>query len=115
MCYRLCQNFGVSVISVDISPNVALIGQERAREAGIGPRQVVFVTADATQMDYPTASFDIVYSLATLFYIADKVSLLERLHVSRVWCLFFSECKHVLSHSLITHHHHHVRWLLQHW
>ena len=81
------QNFGVKVVSVDLSSNMTQIGQQRAQEAGVGSDQVVFEIADATKREYPDESFDVVYSRDTILHIADKLALFGKFYVCLFICL----------------------------
>ncbi|KAK7505822.1 hypothetical protein BaRGS_00003093 [Batillaria attramentaria] len=76
--FYMAKEFGVKVVSIDLSSNMTQIGLERARELGIGPDQVSFEIADATKRDYPPQSFDVVYSRDTILHIEDKLSLFKQ-------------------------------------
>ncbi|GFO25066.1 phosphoethanolamine N-methyltransferase-like, partial [Plakobranchus ocellatus] len=76
--FYMSKNFGVKVVSVDLSSNMAHIAMNRAKEVGVLPNQVVFEIADATKREYPDESFDVVYSRDTILHIKDKLALFRK-------------------------------------
>ncbi|XP_076449925.1 uncharacterized protein LOC143286185 isoform X2 [Babylonia areolata] len=76
--FYMAKEFGVQVVSIDLSSNMTQIGMDRAQELGITPDQVSFEIADATKRDYPPQSFDVIYSRDTILHIEDKLSLFKQ-------------------------------------
>ncbi|XP_070197643.1 uncharacterized protein [Littorina saxatilis] len=76
--FYMAKEFGVQVVSIDLSSNMTDIGLQRADELGMGPDQVSFEIADATKRDYAPQSFDIIYSRDTILHIEDKLSLFKK-------------------------------------
>ncbi|ESO87855.1 hypothetical protein LOTGIDRAFT_219756 [Lottia gigantea] len=78
--FYMVQNYGVKVVSIDLSSNMTSIGYERAEELGIPPDHVVFEIADATKRDYPDNSFDAIYSRDAILHIKEKLELFQRFY-----------------------------------
>ncbi|PAA71323.1 hypothetical protein BOX15_Mlig015119g9 [Macrostomum lignano] len=80
--FYLARKYGCRVEAIDLSKNMLDIGMERLKEQvekeGLREDQVRLVLADCTTVDYPEASFDLVYSRDTILHIADKATLYQR-------------------------------------
>jgi len=71
--FHLNQVYGCDVRGIDLSNNMIEIAQQK--HADYGYQNVVFEVADATLLDYPENSFDLVYSRDTILHISDKRAL----------------------------------------
>lgn len=74
----MAEEFGVEVVAIDLSVNMLSFALERS----IGRKCAVeFEVADCTIIDYPVASFDVIYSRDTILHIqviCDCLHLLAR-------------------------------------
>lgn len=72
----LAQKYNANVTGITLSPVQADRAQARAREAGLSS-QSEFRVADAQQMPFPEASFDLVWSLESGEHMPDKTQFLQ--------------------------------------
>ena len=73
--FYMAREFGVFVEGVDISLNMVAQARKRADEMHL---PVVFTPVDVMQLEYPPASFDVIYSRDTLLHIAQKKELFQK-------------------------------------
>lgn len=71
----MAEKFGAEVIGIDLSKNMIQVALDRAKERK--DLNVTFEVADATQVEYEPASFDVVYSRDVILHIKDKAALFE--------------------------------------
>lgn len=69
---------GLCVIAVDRSPAMLKAAAHNAREKGLGER-VRFVLADAAQLCFPAARFDLVFSNSLLHHLNDPAPALNEM------------------------------------
>ncbi|KAJ8575983.1 hypothetical protein ON010_g3227 [Phytophthora cinnamomi] len=72
----MARQYGVSVVGIDLSTNMV----HRALETSMQDpnADVEFEICDATQKEFPDASFDVVYSRDTILHIEDKQALFAK-------------------------------------
>ena len=72
--FYMAEEYGAVVHAIDLSVNMVSIALERAvlrpKEA-----QVSFDICDATMVEFPASSFDVIYTRDTLLHIVDKPRL----------------------------------------
>ena len=68
---------GLRLTGVDLSPRMLAVGQDRARELGIG---VELVEADAQALPFEDATFDSVVSTLVLCAVPDERATIAELH-----------------------------------
>jgi phosphoethanolamine N-methyltransferase len=73
----LAQNYGATVVGVDLSPEMTAIAHERAQESH-APDSVSFFLADVLEMPFD-GKFDLIWSRDALMHIPDKPRLFARL------------------------------------
>lgn len=71
----MADTYGVEVLGVDLSHNMIDIARERYGDSHPG---VTFALADMTRVEFPPASFDVIYSRDTLLHVADKEALFQK-------------------------------------
>ena len=71
--FYMAEEFGASVVGIDLSTNMIHFALERAVEKSA--LDVEFEICDATAKVFPECSFDVVYSRDTILHIEDKASL----------------------------------------
>ncbi|KAL8616396.1 hypothetical protein ACOMHN_032250 [Nucella lapillus] len=79
--FYMAKEFGVHVLSVNISSVMTQTAMKRAKEQGIGPDLVSFEVADVTRRYYVPHSFDVIYSRDAITYTEDKLSLFKKFFV----------------------------------
>lgn len=72
-CAELLARGAVSIVGIDNSEAMLAL----AREAYKGDPRVEFIAMDITQLNFPDASFDFVYSSLTMHYAKDWLSILR--------------------------------------
>jgi len=74
--FYMARQFGVSVVGIDLSTNMV----HRALETSMQDpsADVEFEICDATEKEFPAASFDVVYSRDTILHIEDKQALFAK-------------------------------------
>jgi phosphoethanolamine N-methyltransferase len=73
--FYMAEEFDAEVVGVDLSVNMISFALERS----IGRKCAVeFAVADCTTVEYPDASFDVIYSRDTILHIQDKPALFSR-------------------------------------
>ncbi|KAL4128878.1 hypothetical protein PRIC2_007858 [Phytophthora ramorum] len=74
--FYMARQFGVSVVGIDLSTNMV----HRALETSMqdASADVEFEICDATEKEFPDASFDVVYSRDTILHIEDKQALFAK-------------------------------------
>jgi len=73
--FLMRRDYGAKVLGFDLSNNMVDIAQERLQNHGLD--KVDFEIKDATQVDFPEGTFDVIYSRDTILHIADKLSLFK--------------------------------------
>lgn len=71
-------NPNVSLVAVDLSPTMLEVARENARGAGVADR-ISFVLGDATDVPFPSGSFDAVFSHNALHHIPRPAELLREM------------------------------------
>ncbi|OQS02797.1 phosphoethanolamine N-methyltransferase [Thraustotheca clavata] len=76
--FYMAKTFGVSVVGIDLSTNMV----HRALETSLKDPSIdcEFEICDATTVEYPDESFDVVYSRDTILHIADKKALFAKFY-----------------------------------
>jgi phosphoethanolamine N-methyltransferase len=77
--FYIAEKYGAEVHGIDLSVNMISIALERAMTVPDNVK-VHFDICDATCVDFPANSFDVVYSRDTILHIKDKLALFKRLH-----------------------------------
>jgi len=72
--FLMKRDYGAKVLGFDLSVNMIDIAQERLAKHGM-EADVKFEVQDATQIEYPDETFDVIYSRDTILHIEDKESL----------------------------------------
>ncbi|NJO20633.1 MAG: methyltransferase domain-containing protein, partial [Spirulinaceae cyanobacterium RM2_2_10] len=72
----LAEKYSASVTGITLSPVQAVRAQQRAMTTGLGDR-VSFQVADALATPFPTANFDLVWSLESGEHMPDKAAFLQ--------------------------------------
>lgn len=76
--FYMAENFGTQVLGIDLSQN--MISFARAQSAAIDSSSVKFEVQDCTKVEFPDASFDVIYSRDTILHIQDKRALFARFY-----------------------------------
>jgi sarcosine/dimethylglycine N-methyltransferase len=76
---QLASRYGCRVTGLNVSRVELDEAERRTREAGLEDR-VTYVQGDFHEVDFPAASFDVVWSQDSLMYGADKVQILREAH-----------------------------------
>lgn len=72
--FYMAEKYDVHVVAIDLSVNMISFALERA----IGLKCAVeFEVADCTKKDYPSGTFDVIYSRDTILHIQDKPALFK--------------------------------------
>jgi len=74
-CFFMAEKYGVRALGLDLSTNMVGIALERSLNLKL---DVTFAIADATKVEFPESTFDVVYSRDTILHIQDKVALFKR-------------------------------------
>lgn len=72
--FLMKRDYGAKVLGFDLSVNMIDIAQERLAKHGM-EADVKFEVQDATQIEYPNETFDVIYSRDTILHIEDKETL----------------------------------------
>jgi len=75
----LAEKFGAAATGITLSPVQARRGSDRARSAGLS-QTVEFRVANALEMPFEDASFDLVWSLESGEHMPDKIQFLRECH-----------------------------------
>merc|ERR1739838_416687 len=73
--FLMKREYGAKVLGFDLSKNMVDIAQERLEKHGMD--DVEFEIKDATLIDYPEGTFDVIYSRDTILHIDDKLALFK--------------------------------------
>jgi len=74
--FYMAEEFDAEVVGIDLSVNMISFALERS----IGRKCAIeFEVGDCTKINYPAASFDVVYSRDTILHIQDKPELFRRM------------------------------------
>ncbi len=76
---ELAKRSNLSIIGLDIDPNVKPLFEENIRKAGLEKR-ISFVQGDAQKMPFPDNYADVIVSRGTLTFIPDKAKCLREIH-----------------------------------
>lgn len=75
----LARHFGADVTALDASPRFCALNEELNRRTGLVDR-ILVVNADARNMPFKDATFDIAFSQAVWQSVEDKASVLSEVH-----------------------------------
>jgi len=79
MAVKLAQMTDLTVIGLDIEPEVIEAGKRKAKEAGLSDR-AQFVCADAHSLPFADESIDLVMSKGTIPFLRDQVLAVKEIH-----------------------------------
>ncbi|KAG0590208.1 hypothetical protein M758_1G079200 [Ceratodon purpureus] len=75
--FYMAEEFDAEVVGIDLSVNMISFALERS----IGRKCAIeFEVGDCTKINYPDASFDVIYSRDTILHIQDKPALFSRFY-----------------------------------
>eukprot|EP00164_Ancoracysta_twista_P001124 GFYU01001476.1.p1 GENE.GFYU01001476.1~~GFYU01001476.1.p1 ORF type:complete len:274 (-),score=115.80 GFYU01001476.1:83-904(-) len=77
--FYMAKTYGVEVLGIDLCTNMLGLAKERQATDGKGLK-CTFEEQDVLKIDYPEASFDVIYSRDTIIHIDDKLNLFSKFY-----------------------------------